>query len=41
MENYGPINNYIAVCYLNKPVLNIFWMFLSIFIEYTLISRNA
>ena len=36
MKNYEPINNYIAACYINKQVLNTFWMFLSIFIEYIL-----
>ena len=40
MENYGPINIYIAAGYINKQVLNIFRMFLSIFIEYTLKELN-
>ena len=40
MENYGPINNYIAACYSNKQILNTFWMFLSIFFEYTLKELN-
>ena len=40
MENYGPINNYIAACCINKPVLRTFGMFLSIFIEYTLKELN-
>ena len=35
MENYG-----IAACYINKQVLNVFWMFLSIFIEYALKELN-
>ena len=35
MENYGPINNYVAARYTNKQVLNTFWMFLPIFLEYT------
>ena len=40
MESYGPINNDIAACYINKQLLNTFWMYLSIFIEYNLKELN-
>ena len=40
MENYEPINNYIAACYINEQLLSIFWMYLSIFIENTLKKLN-